>query len=167
MVPRWAARPRVTTSGGVATFGNLTLDRLGSDYTLVADASGLPSTTSNAFQVTAGPAVRIAFAVQPTNIDEGQPFNPEVVVEVQDAFGNRVTTAGGTVTVTLRQRLGRRPAERNVPERRRAAATGQRGCDLLGDDGERAVYENAHAARFVLGLFERAEPAVRSVRMPF
>jgi hypothetical protein len=58
----------VSTSGGVATFGNLTLDRIGSDYTLVADASGLPPTTSNAFQVTAGPAVRIAFAVQPTNI---------------------------------------------------------------------------------------------------
>ncbi len=66
----------VSTSGGVATFGNLTLDRLGSDYTLVADASGLPSTTSNAFQVTAGPAVRIAFAVQPTNIDEGAAVQP-------------------------------------------------------------------------------------------
>ena len=94
----------------MATFGNLTLDRIGSDYTLVADASGLPATTSNAFQVTAGPAVRIAFAVQPTNINEGVPFDPQVVVEVQDAFGNRVTTAGGSVTVTLRSALGRRPA---------------------------------------------------------
>lgn len=96
----------VTTNDGVATFANLTLDRLGSDYTLVADASGLPATTSNAFQVIAGPAVRIAFAVQPTDIDEGIPFNPEVVVEVQDAFGNRVTTAGGSVTVTLRSSSG-------------------------------------------------------------
>ncbi len=96
----------VSTSGGVATFGNLTLDRLGSDYTLIADASGLPGTTSNAFQVTAGPPVRIAFAVQPTNIDEGVPFNPEVVVEVQDAVGNRVTTASGSVTVTLRSASG-------------------------------------------------------------
>ena len=96
----------VSTSGGVATFGNLTLDRLGSDYTLIADASGLPGTTSNAFQVTAGPAARIAFAVQPTNINEGVPFNPEVVVEVQDAFGNRVTTASGSVTVTLRSASG-------------------------------------------------------------
>ena len=101
----------VSTSGGVATFGNLTLDRIGSDYTLVADASGLPPTTSNAFQVTAGPAVRIAFAVQPTNINSDDPFDPEVVVEVQDAFGNRVTTAGGTVTVSLRSGSGGKPPD--------------------------------------------------------
>ena len=101
----------VSTSGGVATFGNLTLDRIGSDYTLIADASGLPPTTSNAFQVTAGPAVRIAFAVQPTNINSDNPFDPEVVVEVQDAFGNRVTTAGGTVTVSLRSGSGGKPPD--------------------------------------------------------
>lgn len=101
----------VSTSGGVATFGNLTLDRIGGDYTLVADASGLPPTTSNAFQVTAGPAVRIAFAVQPTNINSDAPFDPAVVVEVEDEFGNRVTTASGTVTVLLRSGSGGKPPD--------------------------------------------------------
>ena len=49
--------------------------------------------------------------MQPTNINSDNPFDPEVVVEVQDAFGNRVTTAGGTVTVSLRSGSGGKPPD--------------------------------------------------------
>ena len=96
----------VTTTAGVATFDNLTLDRLGSGYTLTAHATGLTDAGSVAFDVTPGPASRIAFAQQPTSIVEGNPFTPEVIVEVQDQFGNRVTTAGGSVTLTVRNGTG-------------------------------------------------------------
>ena len=41
-----------TTTGGVATFADLTVDTLGSGYTLTATATGLTAATSSAFDVT-------------------------------------------------------------------------------------------------------------------
>ena len=91
---------------GLATFASATLNRTGSGYTLTAGSPGLAAATSAPFDVTAGKASRIAFVVQPTDIAEGTPFSPVVVVEVQDALGNRVTTATGTVTVSVRSASG-------------------------------------------------------------
>jgi len=99
----------VNALGGVAAFGDVSLSRAGSGYTLTADSPGLAGATSAAFDVTPGAAARLAFAVQPTTIADGSPFSPEVVVEVQDAFGNRVTSATGTVTVTVRSETGGNP----------------------------------------------------------
>ena len=42
----------VAAVSGVATFSGLTLDKVGSGYTLVASSSGLPSVTSNPFAIT-------------------------------------------------------------------------------------------------------------------
>ncbi|MGH7674278.1 MAG: hypothetical protein ACREMV_03320, partial [Gemmatimonadales bacterium] len=47
--------PAVAASGGVATFPNLTLNRTGSAYTLVATAPGLASALSTGFNVAPGP----------------------------------------------------------------------------------------------------------------
>ncbi|HLL52693.1 MAG TPA: hemagglutinin, partial [Myxococcaceae bacterium] len=83
---------------GVATFADLSLQRAGSGYTLVANSVGLSLATSTPFDITAGPAARLAFAVQPSNATAGQSIAPAVAVSVEDAFGNRT---GSTASVTV------------------------------------------------------------------
>ncbi|MCY1015011.1 beta strand repeat-containing protein [Pyxidicoccus sp. MSG2] len=96
----------VTTVSGVATFANITVDKLGTGYTLVASGPSLTGATSTAFNVTAGAASRLAFIVQPGNTSAGAAFNPDVQVAVQDAGGNTVT--GSTASITLL--LGNNPS---------------------------------------------------------
>src|ERR1041385_6998620 len=55
----------VNAVNGVATFGNLSLDRAGTGYTLIATSSGLSSITSMPFDVAAGSANRLAFTTAP------------------------------------------------------------------------------------------------------
>ena len=89
-------------ASGVASFGNLTIDKSGSGYTLTASASGLTSATSSAFAVGAGAAAKLAFTVEPSAATSGTAVAPAVQVTVQDALGNTVTasTAGVTVAIT-------------------------------------------------------------------
>ena len=49
----------VNAVNGVATFNNLTLNQLGTGYTLTAAATGLTGATSAAFNVTAARARRL------------------------------------------------------------------------------------------------------------
>ena len=91
----------VAAVGGVATFPNLTLDRAGVGYSLAASSTGLGGATSNAFNVTAGAASRLAFLVQPTTAVAAAGISPAVQVEVQDAAGNRVTSATTSITLTI------------------------------------------------------------------
>ncbi len=89
----------VTTASGVATFSTLTVDKVGTGYTLVASGPALTGATSTAFNVTAGAASKLAFIVQPGNTSAGTAFTPAVQVAVQDAGGN--TVAGSTASITL------------------------------------------------------------------
>jgi len=88
-------------SGGVVSFGNLTINRQGTGYTLVAAAGGLSSATSAAFNITSGVAAQLAFTVQPANVTAGSTLAPAVQVTVQDGLGNTVTSATNTVSMTL------------------------------------------------------------------
>ncbi len=110
----------VTTVSGVATFANLTLNRVGTGYTLVASSGALTAVTSNAFNVSAGAASQLAFTVQPGNITAGAPFAPDVQVSVRDAFGNPVTSA--TTSITLG--LGTNPGGATLSGTTVASATG-------------------------------------------
>ncbi|MFP2926939.1 beta strand repeat-containing protein [Pyxidicoccus sp. 3LG] len=89
----------VTTASGVATFSALTLDRIGTGYTLVASSAPLTSATSGAFNVTAGAASRLAFTIQPGDTSAGVAFTPSIEVTVQDAGGNRVTSSTASITL--------------------------------------------------------------------
>ncbi|MGI5863912.1 MAG: Ig-like domain-containing protein [Myxococcales bacterium] len=91
----------VGATGGVASFADLRIDRSASGYTLVASTSGLPSVTSEPFEVTGGAASRLAFVQQPSQATSNQPIAPPVQVEVLDAFGNRLLTATDAVTLSL------------------------------------------------------------------
>ena len=90
-----------TATAGVATFNDLSIDKAGSGYTLVATALGLTSATSAAFDILAGPATQLVFTVQPSNTVAGDAITPAVQVTAQDAFGNTDVTFPGTVAMGI------------------------------------------------------------------
>lgn len=90
----------VNAVNGVATFSTLAIDKAGTGYTLDASAAGLASTTSPAFDILTGGANRLVFVVEPTDRVVGQTFSPAIQVQVQDAGGNPVLTAGNSITLT-------------------------------------------------------------------
>ncbi|HUL48412.1 MAG TPA: hypothetical protein VLT79_00205, partial [Gemmatimonadales bacterium] len=91
----------VAAVNGVATFSTLSLNLAGTGYTLTASATGLTAATSSAFNITAGPAAKLVFTVQPGNVAAGAAITPAVQVTVQDAQGNTVTTATTGITVAI------------------------------------------------------------------
>src|SRR5207247_36601 len=97
----------VAAVAGVATFSTLSIDRVGSGYSLSAAATGLSSTTSAIFAVTAGAATQLAFAVQPSTATAGAGLQPAVQVTVQDALGNAVPGFTGQVSVAITAGTGR------------------------------------------------------------
>ena len=99
--PGGAALFGVTTvraTDGVAKFPDVTINKVGSGYTLVATATNLVSANSNPFSVENGPTAKLVFTVQPVSTIARTPI-PPFSVTAQDAAGNSVTNA--TVQVTL------------------------------------------------------------------
>jgi large repetitive protein len=91
----------VDAVNGVAAFGNLSIDKTGTGYTLTASASGLTGAESPPFEVTPGAAARLAFTGQPATTVAGATILPPVAVTVQDAIGNTVTASTAGVTVAI------------------------------------------------------------------
>lgn len=95
----------VAVSGGVASFGDLRLDRAGTGYTLVVSASGLTGATSQSFDISAPPppppmATALKFTVEPQSAQTGASIGTITVAAV-DSAGTTVTAFSGTVTVAL------------------------------------------------------------------
>ncbi|HEY3319548.1 MAG TPA: PKD domain-containing protein [Planctomycetota bacterium] len=86
---------------GEAIFNNVSINKVGTGYTLVAHTNGLTDGTSSAFNILVGPAARLGFTVQPVNTPVGSPIAPAVAVAVQDASGNTVPSATNSITVAL------------------------------------------------------------------
>ncbi|WP_089241482.1 MBG domain-containing protein, partial [Belliella buryatensis] len=100
----------VNAVSGLATFSGLSLNKVGTGYTLSATSSGLTSATSNAFDVVVGSATQIAInagdnqsatvgtalATAPSVIVRDANDNPVAGVEVTFA----VVSGGGTVDPT-------------------------------------------------------------------
>ena len=89
----------VNAVNGVATFPGLSVDKVGSGYTVAASAAGLSGDTSPPFDILAGGANRLVFITPPTNRVVGQTFSPAIQVQVQDAAGNPVLTAFNAITL--------------------------------------------------------------------
>ena len=92
-----------TLVNGVATFSGLNVDKAGT-YTLTpsTSVSGVTTTPSSAsFTISAGTPTQLAWTQQPTNVTAGSPISPAVTLSVEDANGNVVTTAAGSVTLGL------------------------------------------------------------------
>jgi len=86
---------------GVATFASLSIDKVGSGYTLTAAASGLTGASSVSFDVAPGPATQLTMTVQPAAATGGTVLTPAVVVTARDALGNTATAFSGSVTAAL------------------------------------------------------------------
>src|SRR5437773_1712685 len=86
-------------SGGVATFAGLSIDKVGTGYTLTATGAG--STTSTAFNITAGTATQLVFSVQPSTTSAGAAITPAVQVTALDASNNTATEFTGNVTLAI------------------------------------------------------------------
>ena len=86
---------------GVVTFSNCSINTAGSGYTLTATDGSLPSITSNSFAVLpASPAQLVFTPVNPGPGIAGSPI-PNLSVQVEDSFGNLVTSATGAVTLSV------------------------------------------------------------------
>ncbi len=85
---------------GIATFDNLSIDEVGSGYTLIITAEGLENATSDTFDILVGDATQLSFNQQPTTTTAGEIIDP-VVVYIEDDSGNRVENATHTVEMSI------------------------------------------------------------------
>src|SRR5204862_169939 len=89
----------VAAVAGVTTFSGLSIDKVGTGYTLTA--TGVGSTTSAAVNITAGTATQLVFSVQPSTTTAGTAITPPVEVTAQDASGNTASGFTGNITVAI------------------------------------------------------------------
>jgi uncharacterized repeat protein (TIGR03803 family) len=90
----------VAASAGVATFSDVLIDTAGT-YTLTASDSGLTPTNSNSFTVNHGAASKLGYAVEPSDVATGAAISPSIVVDVEDQFGNVVTSNTSNVKLAV------------------------------------------------------------------
>ena len=86
---------------GIATFNDLSLNRSGTGYELVASSGSFASATSLGFIVDPGVASQLVFTVQPSNAKRSAIITPAIQVEVRDANGNPVTNSLSSVVLAL------------------------------------------------------------------
>src|SRR5205085_6766034 len=86
---------------GVASFADLSINRPGTGYTLVATSPGVRGATSPAFDVAPAAAARLAFTTPPHNATVDSVIKPPVQVTAFDTLGNVATSFAANVTVAL------------------------------------------------------------------
>ncbi len=92
----------VAAVNGIATFSNLSLDRVGAGYTLTVTSAGLAPATSFTFANVAGPASQLAFTTAPPGTaGSGVPLSPQPVLQLRDGSGNAVGQSGVVVTASI------------------------------------------------------------------
>ena len=89
----------LNASSGVATF-SCSVDMAGTGYTLTATSAGLPSPTTNAFNITAGTGTQLQITSNPINTTASSSATSSFTVTLQDAAGNPTTKTTAT-TVNL------------------------------------------------------------------
>jgi len=91
----------VAAVGGLATFSDLSIDKVGTGYTLFFSADGLLGVESATFAIAPAAASQLVFTVQPTSTAAAATITPAVEVTARDAFGNVATGFTGNVTLTI------------------------------------------------------------------
>jgi YD repeat-containing protein len=86
---------------GVASFNDLSLDKVGNGYTLTVSSTGLTGATSAGFNISPGAAAKLAFTAQPGNANAGSNIPGPPTVTVQDSFNNTVTSSTAAITMAL------------------------------------------------------------------
>ncbi len=85
----------VKANGGIATFSNLTINQIGTGYTLTASATGITGATSSSFNVVAPSVTHLVFSA-PASSTAGVSFS--LTITAADANGNVVTGYRGTIS---------------------------------------------------------------------
>ena len=87
----------VTVVSGIATFSALSINIVGTGYTLTASSTpSYTAATSAAFNITPGASAKLAFLQGPSNTSAGSAITPAVEVAVEDANGNIETSDNAT-----------------------------------------------------------------------
>nr|MBA4150764.1 VCBS repeat-containing protein [Verrucomicrobiota bacterium] len=82
-----------TDANGQVTFDNLDITAAGAKG-VTATSAGLSDAVSDPFTISAGAAAQLAFVQQPTDAASGVTIAPAVTVQLQDTYGNNVSSAG-------------------------------------------------------------------------
>ena len=91
-----------TDGSGVATFTNLGITGTVGNYTLTFKSTGLTDAVSNAISLSAGAAVKLHIATEPSNsATSGVAFSVQPVVQLRDAQDNDVPSSGIAITASL------------------------------------------------------------------
>ncbi len=88
----------VNAVNGIATFSDLSIDKVGAGYTLSASSSGLTPSTSDSFNITFATLVKFAISTIPSPQTAGTGFS--ISITAQDAYSNTVTSFTGTANIT-------------------------------------------------------------------
>ncbi len=95
----------VNAVAGVATFSGLTVNKVGTGYSLSAASSGLTGASTGSFDIIAGPAAVLVFTGQPSAAIPNASIGT-IVVNAQDAQGNPTPAFTGTVSLSLASNPG-------------------------------------------------------------
>ncbi len=96
----------VTAKSGVASFSGLSLNEVGTGYTLKLTSGTLTAATTSAVNVTPAAASKLVVTTQPpSSVTAGSGFG--LTVQVEDSFGNVATSFNSSVTVALSSNPGK------------------------------------------------------------
>lgn len=91
----------VAAINGVAEFSDISLDAVGTGYTLMASTAGLNGATSVAFDIDTGPIAALNIQTQPSDGTVNLAVNPAIEVALVDAGNNVVTSGAAPITLAL------------------------------------------------------------------
>jgi len=86
---------------GTASYQALSLNNIGTGYTLTATATGLTGATSTTFNIIQSVGTLLFFTGQPQDGTAGAALSPSIVVTARDASGQTATSYNGAVTLAI------------------------------------------------------------------
>ncbi len=96
-----SANPVLTNGSGLASFvGDACKFTTQGSYVIRASVTGGTSADSATITVSAAPATKLVLLTQPGNGTPSAALSPQPVVAIQDNFGNTVTSASATISLT-------------------------------------------------------------------
>ena len=91
----------VNAIDGIASFSGLSINKSSGGYTLGASSGSLTVATSNIFAISPAAPAKVAFDLQPVNVQGNIAMGSNVSVRISDAFDNFVSTATNTITLSI------------------------------------------------------------------
>jgi alpha-tubulin suppressor-like RCC1 family protein len=97
-----SGNPNRNVVNGSADFTGLSVTKPGR-YSITASSTGMPSVTSDLFDIIIGPPTKLVFLTQPSIARAGEILTPALTVAVKDAGNNTVVAGSYRVSLSLAQ----------------------------------------------------------------